>query len=113
MLRGADPRFEFTDPPLRHSLRMVLAFAASAGQPAAVLTGPSAVAEAPPDPAGPSDPAETFGMVRVRVDGHQLTAAAALVWNRDLPRPLQQILFETAEGVSRLTAAISPAGPPH
>jgi DNA-binding transcriptional LysR family regulator len=94
VLRAADPRFEFTDPPLRHSLRMVLAFAASAGKPAAVLTGPTAVTNAPADSGGPSDPAATFGMVRVRVDGHQLTAAAALVWNRDLPRPLQQILFE-------------------
>jgi hypothetical protein len=39
-------------------------------------------------------------MVRVRVEGHPLTAAAAIVWNGDLPRPLQQILVETADGVA-------------
>src|SRR5580704_10788508 len=43
ILRATDPRFEFTDPPLRHSLPVALAFAA-AGPPAAVLTGPAAIA---------------------------------------------------------------------
>jgi DNA-binding transcriptional LysR family regulator len=105
ILRAADPRFEFTDPPLRHSLRMALAFAADAGtvaggasRLAAVLTGPARVAGTGPAPAGPA--ADTFGMVRVRVEGHPLTAAAAIVWNGDLPRPLQQILVETADGIA-------------
>ncbi len=49
VLRAVDPCFEFTDPPLRHSLRLALAFAASADKPAAVLTGPSAVAGPWPD----------------------------------------------------------------
>jgi len=40
-------------------------------------------------------------MVRVSIDGHPLTATAALVWNGDLPRPLQQILFDTADGLTR------------
>jgi DNA-binding transcriptional LysR family regulator len=44
IVRAIDPRFEFTDPPLRHSLPVVLAFAATAGRPAAVLTGPAAIA---------------------------------------------------------------------
>jgi len=35
-------------------------------------------------------------MVPVRVQAHPLTAAAALVWNGDLPRELQQILVEVA-----------------
>jgi hypothetical protein len=39
-------------------------------------------------------------MVRVSIDGHPLTATAALVWNGDLPRPLQQILFDTADGLT-------------
>jgi hypothetical protein len=39
-------------------------------------------------------------MTRVCIDGHPLTATAALVWNGDLPRPLQQILFDTADGVT-------------
>jgi DNA-binding transcriptional LysR family regulator len=40
VLRTVDPRFEFTDPPFRHSLPMALAFAATEDRPAAVLTGP-------------------------------------------------------------------------
>ena len=48
LLRTVDPRFEFTDPPLRHSLPMDLAFAATADRPTAVLTGPSVIAEAGP-----------------------------------------------------------------
>jgi hypothetical protein len=35
-------------------------------------------------------------MARVSIAGHQLTATAALAWHGDLPRPLQQILFDTA-----------------
>jgi hypothetical protein len=37
------------------------------------------------------------GMARVSIAGHPLIAPAALVWNSDLPRPLQQILFDTAD----------------
>ena len=96
VLRSIDPRFQFTDPPLRHSLRVALSFAG--GRTAAVLTGPSAVTSAVPGPAGTA--ADTFGMVRVRVDGRPLTAAAVLVWNADLPRQLQQILCETANDIA-------------
>jgi hypothetical protein len=39
-------------------------------------------------------------MVRVSIAGHPLTATAALVWNGDLPRPLQQILFDIADGAT-------------
>ena len=42
----------------------------------------------------------TGEMARVSIAGHPLTATAALVWNGDLPRPLQQILFDTADGVT-------------
>jgi DNA-binding transcriptional LysR family regulator len=38
-------------------------------------------------------------MVRVGLEGHPLTATAAIVWSGDLPRPLQQILFDAADGI--------------
>jgi len=47
-LRAVNPRFEFTNPPFRHSLPVTLAFAATASRPAAVLTGPTAIAGPPP-----------------------------------------------------------------
>ena len=50
------------------------------------------------DPAPP--PGGHREMARVGIAGHPLTATAALVWNGDLPRPLQQILFDTADGVT-------------
>jgi hypothetical protein len=40
-------------------------------------------------------------MVQVGLQHHPLTASAALVWSADLPRPLQQMLFDTAESLSR------------
>ena len=46
-------------------------------------------------------------MARVSITGHPLTATAALVWNGDLPRPLQQILFDTADGLTPLAPASS------
>ena len=39
-------------------------------------------------------------MVRVILQHHPLTAAAALVWSSDLPRPLQQMLFDIADGLT-------------
>jgi DNA-binding transcriptional LysR family regulator len=106
VLRRTDPRFEFTDPPVRHSLPMALAFAATASRPAAVLTGPAVIAGPPPGVTRLPRPAATGDMTRVCIAGHPLTATAALVWNGDLPRPLQQILFDTADGV---TPPASPA----
>jgi DNA-binding transcriptional LysR family regulator len=109
--RATDPRFEFTDPPLRHSLPVALAFAATAGRPAAVLTGPVAIADVPPGVIRLPPPAGIGDMVRVSIDGQPLTATAALVWNGDLPRPLQQILFDTADGLTRpAPASLSRAG---
>jgi hypothetical protein len=40
-------------------------------------------------------------MGRVSIAGRPLTTTAALVWNGDLPRPLQQILFDTAAATIR------------
>jgi hypothetical protein len=48
-------------------------------------------------------------MTQVCVAGHPLTATAAVVWNGDLPRPLQQILFDTAEGATSPSASSPPA----
>src|SRR6266487_1669990 len=111
ILRATDPRFEFTDPPLRHSLPVALAFAATADRPAAVLTGPVAIADVPPGVTRLPRPAAAGDMVRVSVAGRPLTATAALVWNGDLPRPLQQILFDTADGLTRpAPASLSRAG---
>jgi DNA-binding transcriptional LysR family regulator len=111
ILRTADPRFEFTDPPLRHSVPVVLAFAATAGRPTAVLTGPVAIAGTPPGVTRLPRPAYTGEMVRVSIVGQPLTATAALVWNGDLPRPLQQILFDTADGATPpAPASLSRAG---
>jgi DNA-binding transcriptional LysR family regulator len=111
ILRATDPRFEFTDPPVRHSLPMTLAFAATAGPPAAVLTGPAAIAGTPPAVTRLPRLAGTADMARVSIDGQPLTATAALIWNGDLPRPLQQILFDTADGPTPpAPASLSRAG---
>jgi DNA-binding transcriptional LysR family regulator len=99
VLRAVDPRFEFADPPLRHSLPMALAFAATADRPTAVLTGPSIIAGSRPTLAWLSRPA-THDMVPVGLERHPLTATAALVWSGDLARPLQQIVFDAAERVT-------------
>jgi hypothetical protein len=107
VLQAVNPRFEFTDPPFRHSLPVVLAFAATAGRPAAVLTGPAAITEIPPGVIRLPRPAGTGDMTRVGIVGHPLTGTAALVWRGDLPRSLQQILFDTADGVT-MPSATSP-----
>jgi DNA-binding transcriptional LysR family regulator len=105
-LRAVNPRFEFTDPPFRHSLPMTMAFAATASRPTALLTGPVAVAGTPHGLTRLPRPAAAYDMVRVGLDHHPLTATAALVWNGDLPRPLQQILFQAADGITPQLAAI-------
>jgi DNA-binding transcriptional LysR family regulator len=99
VLRAVDPGTGFSDPPVRHSLPMALAFAATASRPTAVLTGPTAIAGPPPGVTRLPRPADSGDMARVSIAGHPLTATAALIWNGDLPRPLQQILFDTADGV--------------
>jgi LysR family transcriptional regulator, benzoate and cis,cis-muconate-responsive activator of ben and cat genes len=94
VLRATSPRFAFTDPPFRHSLPMTLAFAATGSRPTAVLTSPRHRLGAGH---GQARPACTHDMVCVRVEHHRLAATAGLVWNGDLPRPLQQVLFDAAD----------------
>ena len=100
VLQTVDPRFEFTDPPLRHSLQMNLAFAATADRPTAVLTGPSVIAGSRPGLIRLPRSAVTHEMTRVNLEHRPLTATAALVWSGDLPRTLQQILFDTADSLT-------------
>jgi molybdate transport repressor ModE-like protein len=94
VMRSVRPRFEFTDPPLRHSLSVALAFATTAELPTAVLTGPR---HAVGDQAATRPWADTYDMVRVRLDRCPLTVTAAVAWSGDLPRHLQQLLFDTAD----------------
>jgi DNA-binding transcriptional LysR family regulator len=102
VFREADPRFEFADPPFRNSLPMTLAFAATGNRPAAVLTGPRYPIRAGAGPPRPDPAADTgtYGMVPVRVRQSPLAATAGLVWSGDLPRELQQVLFDTADAVA-------------
>jgi DNA-binding transcriptional LysR family regulator len=102
-IQAVNPGFEFTDPPFRHSLAMTLALAAAGNRPAAVLTGPAIAAHTQAWPIRRSRLADTCGMVRVVLQHHPLTASAALVWSGDLPRPLQQMLFDTADGLTEPT----------
>ena len=100
VLRTQNPDFDFAAPPFRQSMPMTLAFVASGSSPAAVLTGPChrIRGQAVPARPGPLTGAASWGMVPVRVGQCQLTATAGLVWNGDLPRQLQQLLFDTADG---------------
>jgi DNA-binding transcriptional LysR family regulator len=100
VLRTVDSRFEFTDPPLRHSLQMNLAFAATADRPTAVLTGPSVIVGSRPRLIPLPRPAPAYEMVQVILEHRPLAATAALVWSGDLPRTLQQILFDTADQIA-------------
>jgi DNA-binding transcriptional LysR family regulator len=100
VIRASNPRFGFTDPPFRQSLPMTLAFAATASRPTAALTGPQHRTEDRPEPARPDPAAGPAGMVRARVQECPLTATAGLVWGGDLPRQLQQVLFDTADSIT-------------
>ena len=107
-LRTSRPRFEFTDPPFRHSLPMTLAFAATASRPTAVLTSPLHLTSDEAAYRGRQRVADRYDMVRVGLRGCPLTATAVVAWSGDLPRQLQQVLFDTAdEGIS--SADRSPA----
>lgn len=96
-LRTSQPGFEFTASPFRHSLPMTLAFAATAARPTAVLTGPLHLTRARTTPVWPQPAADRYDMVRVGIEGRPLTATAVLAWSSDLPRVLQQVLFDTAD----------------
>src|SRR5690242_16362210 len=100
VLRTVNPRFEFTDPPLRHSLPMALAFAATADRSTAVLAGPGVPAGSRPGLIRMPRAMVSHDMALVCLEHHPLTATAAVVWNGDLPRPLQQVLFDAADAIT-------------
>jgi hypothetical protein len=95
-LQSEEPRFDFVAPTFRHSMPVTLAFASTASRPTAVLTGPLRLK----DSLVPDGQIATSDMVPVCLQGHLLTAAAVLAWNAQLPRPLQQVLVDTADAVA-------------
>jgi DNA-binding transcriptional LysR family regulator len=97
VLRESRPRFEFADPPFRHSLPMTLSFAATAPRPTAVLTGPLHLVGGPAWTGMRRHEADSYNMVRVGLERHALTATAVVAWSGDLPHHLQQVLFDTAD----------------
>ena len=97
VLRASQPRFEFTDPPFRHSLPMTLAFAATANRPTAVLTSPLHFTSDQAAYGVRHRVADNYDMVWVGLRRHPLTATAVVAWSGDLPRHLQQVLFDTAD----------------
>jgi LysR family transcriptional regulator, benzoate and cis,cis-muconate-responsive activator of ben and cat genes len=103
VLRAADPGFAFTDPPFRHSLPMSVAFAGNASRPTAVLTSPCIAMGSAKAAAREQRLTHAYDMVEVSLERHPLVATAGLVWNTDLPRPLQQILFDAADGLPRIS----------
>jgi DNA-binding transcriptional LysR family regulator len=105
VLRERRPRFEFTDPPFRHSLTMTLAFAATMARPTAVLTSPLHHSGDQAAPAARRQATGRHDMVRVGLHRRPLAATAVVAWSGDLPRHLQQVLFDTAD-------AGIPADPP-
>ena len=96
-LREIRPRFEFTDPPFRHSLPMTLSFAATASRPTAVLTNPLHLVGRPAQNGTRQHEADSYDMIRVGLERRPLTATAVVAWSGDLPRHLQQVLFDTAD----------------
>jgi len=107
VLRAADPGFAFTDPPFRHSLPMSVAFAGNASRPTAVLTSPCIAMGSAKAAVREQQLTHAYDMVEVSLERHPLVATAGLVWNTDLPRPLQQILFDVADGLRPRSPRIS------
>jgi DNA-binding transcriptional LysR family regulator len=97
VLRARRPCFEFADPPFEHSLRVTLALAGAASRPTGVLTSPRHRIGGNGAPDGPTPAADHHDMVRVALERRPLTATAAVAWGCDLPRHLQQLLFDTAD----------------
>ena len=50
-------------------------------------------------PTQPIPATGAYDMVPARVEHRPLTATAGLVWSGDLPRELQQLLFDTADSI--------------
>jgi len=65
-----------------------------------VLTGPGVTAGNRPGLIRMPRAMVRQDMALVGLEHHPLTATAAVVWNSDLPRPLQQVLFDAADGLT-------------
>src|SRR6266571_7571990 len=70
VLRAVNPRFEFTDPPVRRSLPMALTFAATASRLFFIVTATTAIAGPPPGVIRLPRPAGAGDMARVSIAGH-------------------------------------------
>jgi len=105
VLREANPGFAFADPPFSHSLPMSVALAATESRPTAVLSGPCIAIEGASATVGEPQLERMGGMVEVTLERHPLTATAGLVWNTDLPRQLQQLLFDAADSTDHVRLA--------
>ena len=76
---------------------MTLAFAATASRPTAVLTSPQHLTSDQAAYGARQRVQDRYDMVRVGLRQRPLTATAAVAWTGDLPRHLQQVLFDTAD----------------
>jgi hypothetical protein len=76
---------------------MTLAFAATASRPTAVLTSPLHLTSDQAAYGARQRVRDRYDMVRVGLRERPLTATAAVAWSGDLPRRLQQVLFDTAD----------------
>jgi DNA-binding transcriptional LysR family regulator len=103
VLRTRRPDFDFITPPFRHSLPMTLAFASAASRPTAVLTDPVHPVAGQASAIQPDLTLVRYDMTRVGIQGRPLTATAVLAWSGHLPRELQQILFDAADGTTLIT----------
>jgi hypothetical protein len=82
------------EPPLFHSLPICVAFAVTACRATAVLTSPAIATGNVPVMAMHSGPSDVCDLSAVTVQHHRLTATAGVAWTTELPRHLQQILFD-------------------
>ena len=74
-----------------------LAFAATASRPTAVLTSALHFTSDQAAYGVRHRVADNYDMIRVGLRRHPLTATAVVAWSGDLPRHLQQVLFDTAD----------------
>jgi hypothetical protein len=87
--------------------------AATAARPTAVLTGPLRLA-GDQETAHAAWPRARDSHDMVRVGLNRLTATAVVAWSGDLPRHLQQVLYDTADAENaippdgRLPSAVRP-----
>ena len=65
-----------------------------------MLTGPGVITASRPGLIRMPRAMVRQDMTLVCLEHHPLTATAAVVWNGDLPHPLQQVLFDAADGIT-------------